>query len=373
MNKGLMIIMGMLLFTLAARATTYHLERVDQVVNGGQYVFVNNNNMALDAETLDKGALLVKSFDAEASLQGNETYIWTWSKRSESDYALICGETIKLTVSSNNKSRFDFLSVTSSASNWQFEFNSDNKQASIYTYTTTTDKRYVAPNDAMTAYTPKTSNTNAYFTIYRLVPDTYERVVGSTNLGTLCLPFAVDEYSGADIYEIAYKELDEYDKPSKMYYQQVEGRLEAGYPYMIVPKAAGTITFTAVHGEYVNQPIPVNGFYGTFNTITKEATLEGNYMINATSQFQLCGKGCSLGANRAYIKMNEVPTKNQVAAPTRQVMVIGQSSQPEFYDPTSTEIYAGECTTPSVSKVIRDGKLVIVKGNKQYNTLGQQL
>jgi len=163
------------------------------------------------------------------------------------------------------------------------------------------------------------------------------------------------------------------DQPTGLCFQQVEGSLEAGHPYVFVPKQVGTLSFTAVHGEFVSKPIPTNGFYGTFKDIsTSNTVLEGKYMINASNQFQKCGAGCSLKAYRAYLDMSKVPLKSQVAAPTRRVMRLSSNAAPEYTEPTGVgEI--NEMKTCTAHKQMVNGQIVIVKGNKQYSILGQAL
>ncbi len=81
-----------------------------------------------------------------------------------------------------------------------------------------------------------------------------------------------------------------------------------------------------------------NGLHGTFENIidgaagTPNNKLEGNYVIY-NNMFQRCGEYCQLAANRAYIKMDEVPVQGSTNAPkpnfTKRHIVIGNANSPQ--------------------------------------------
>jgi len=197
----------------------------------------------------------------------------------------------------------------------------------------------------------------------------------SDQLGTICLPFAVEEFTGADFYKMSYLEKDEQENPYHLYYEQVDA-LEAGKPYIFVPSDS-KITCKQ-KGEMVDSPVYCeDGFYGTFTAITDGAkgtagnVLENKYLVY-NNIFQKCGGNCSLKAYRAYIDMDKVP-EAPAQVPSRRVMVIGQNMQPEYFDPTPgimTGLQHMDQSEVSVVKLMRDGQLIILRNNRAYNVSG---
>ena len=158
------------------------------------------------------------------------------------------------------------------------------------------------------------------------------------NMGTICLPWASDLYSGATFYSILYKELDNQGNPLNITLEEVT-QLEAGVPYVFVPDES------AIHVYYLSKTAVLNpslennnGLHGTFEYITDGAAgtlgnkLEGNYVIY-NNMFQCCGANCRLPENRAYIKMNEVSVKGSTGAPTpapqRRHIIISNAQAPQ--------------------------------------------
>jgi len=216
----------------------------------------------------------------------------------------------------------------------------------------------------------------SYKDVYILpISDVYERELTSEMLGTICLPFAVEEFSGAEFYKMSYLEKDGSGNPYKINYESVDA-LEAGKPYIFQPN--GTKIVCKQKGDMVSNPIAYDGFYGTFSAIQDGTagavgnTLEGNYMVY-NNNFAKCGAGCSLSAYRAYVKMDEIPLTPSTA-PTRRMMSIGKEGQPEFFDPipgviTSIDML-GESQPKESQKVMHNSQLFIIRGGKMYNAVG---
>lgn len=123
-----------------------------------------------------------------------------------------------------------------------------------------------------------------------------------SNLGTICLPFGAREVTGASLWEIAYK------TEGKLVLEESK-TMEAGMPYVF--EAEGEkIECTPVglleSVEDWGESLAKNGLHGTLEVMRDEA-LEGKYVI-ANNEFVKCGSGCELGANRAYMVFDEVPT-----------------------------------------------------------------
>jgi len=156
-------------------------------------------------------------------------------------------------------------------------------------------------------------------------------------IGTICLPYASFRTFGATFYKMLYKKLDDFGDPMKIYLEEVP-QLEPGEPYIFIPEADELRVWYA---ESTQVPAPVdaiNGLQGTFAHITDGAAgtpgnvLEGNYVIY-NNMFKKCGAYCQLYANRAYIKMNDVPVMGAPNAPLptpgRRQAVIGSAQAPQ--------------------------------------------
>lgn len=358
----------------AEEILVYRLQQVTSIKSGQKYVFVQNGRAMIN--TITSGALQTTDQFATTNLTGNENYVWT--------VACYDGQHKPYYITDNNGNRIAQTSTTAAtltlnpagATEWTFTDNGDNTMK-ICTSPNRTLAWQSAESPIYEAY-QSTTDRPYKISVYQLVPTSYTRTLTSNNIGTICLPYQVDNYSGADIYQIAYKEIDQQGNPTQIYYELISGPMQAGYPYVFVPNA-NQVYFPATEVR-VDSPQDYKGFCGTFKNIQDQTStsennkLENNYMINATSQFQLCGVGCSLGAYRAYLRMGEVPLSNQVSAPTRQVMAIGQNTSPQFYQPSSLPTALFRTTaTPCANKYIQNGHLHILHNGVHYNLLGQAL
>ena len=131
--------------------------------------------------------------------------------------------------------------------------------------------------------------------------DGYTRTVTANTYGTICLPYAVaaEDLVGAEFFSIAGKVTGTDGKVNYLVLDAVT-ELEAGKPYIF--SATSDMLLAAYNGEAVAEAASDNGLKGTF---TGQDVAEGMYMITDNT-VQLCGTGCSIAANRAYINMDEV-------------------------------------------------------------------
>ena len=182
-------------------------------------------------------------------------------------------------------------------------------------------------------------------------------------MGTVCLPWASDLYTGATFYSILYKELDNNGDPWNITLEEVT-QLEAGVPYVFVPDESTIHVYYLSHTAVLNPSIENNnGLHGTFENIidgaagTPNNKLEGNYVIY-NNMFQRCGEYCQLAANRAYIKMDEVPVQGSTNAP-----------KPNF---TKRHIVIGNANSPQVTTGINE-QMVNDKMNQSFDVLGRRI
>lgn len=145
------------------------------------------------------------------------------------------------------------------------------------------------------------STTNQFATDMPIV-DGYVRNVASGDYGTICLPYAVaaEDMVGAEFFSIAGKVMKD-GEPQSMVLEQVT-TLEAGVPYIF--SATSDKLIAAYSGKAVAEASEANGLVGSFEG---QDVAEGMYLISAQNKVQLCGKGCKISGNRAYIDMDKVP------------------------------------------------------------------
>ena len=125
---------------------------------------------------------------------------------------------------------------------------------------------------------------------------------------TICLPHGSSHFTGATFYEIAH--ILKNDK--KIFFDEAK-TLEAGKPYIFYPHS----TEVTIYYDNTTSAIPLshNGLHGTFDGITAASNfLKGKYLV-AGNKMVLCGDGCSLAANRAYIVLDEISDKDHPAIP----------------------------------------------------------
>ena len=125
---------------------------------------------------------------------------------------------------------------------------------------------------------------------------------------TICLPHGAIHFTGATFYEIAHI----LKNKKKIFFDEVK-TLEAGKPYIFYPHS----NEVTIYYDNTTSAVPLshNGLHGTFDGITAASNfLKGKYLV-AGNRMVLCGDGCSLAANRAYIVLDEISDKDHPAIP----------------------------------------------------------
>lgn len=194
----------------------------------------------------------------------------------------------------------------------------------------------------------------------------FTREVISLNIGTICINGSVsaDALAGVDatFYKILYKEGDP-EAPTNIVFEEVD-YLEENTPYIFQPNTIGTMKFyTSTAANSI--PGNMNGLYGTFEAIDIEP---GLYLI---SNNMICkaGTGCDLAANRAYIKMDEVPVQAQAnKTPGRRTISL---TNPDGYAaPTGCQNIKANA---NYRKAMIDGQIVIMNNGNKKNIFGQTI
>ena len=201
----------------------------------------------------------------------------------------------------------------------------------------------------------------------------YTRTVTNGNFGTICLPYGSNNYSGAEFYEISYLQLKADGVAPKGIWLDEVIELEAGKPYIF--KATSNQLVVNYEGDEVLSPIEGKaGLTGTFIDIpTTNTVLEGNYMINE-NKFWLCGTGCWLNANRAYIEHDALHATTTPVSPIpgrRRVMMGAAGENTTTGVDNLTE--DGVVSTNQATKMVVNGQLIIIRDGVKYNAQGVRL
>ena len=215
-----------------------------------------------------------------------------------------------------------------------------------------------------------TIDENTTGTLYaKWIEHFYTRIVTDGEYGTICLPYASSNYTGAEFYEVSWLRLE--GANPGLYLDEVApgATLEAGKPYIF--RATSDLITVYYEGDAVINPIEGEaGLTGTFTKIQDQNVtdpsniLEGNYMISQ-NKLWLCGPACWLNPNRAYIKDSELPKTEQALKPGRRRVCMGTTGENTA---TGTE----NAITPQVqvTKIIENGQVVIIRDGVKYNVQG---
>ena len=197
----------------------------------------------------------------------------------------------------------------------------------------------------------------------------YTRTVNPQYYGTICLPKA-GVMVGATVFEIAYMDYKEDGvTPYKVYYDQVEnGTMAKGMPYIFLAEQStiGVFYTSAVEETAQNH----NGLYGTLVNITEGMNGEGVYMLSNNKVLHSTNPASYLNANRAYIQISEIPGYNDpdyvAPAPKHRRISTGFNGAS-----TATGVENIQSGAVQSAKVLIDGKMYILRGEKMYDATGR--
>jgi hypothetical protein len=205
----------------------------------------------------------------------------------------------------------------------------------------------------------------------------YPEIEGRNNgiepgkIGTLCVRNN-GILSGATLYEMAGK-----DANDKLVFDEVPGNVvEAGKAYIFVPDAGSyaMYVFQTDREAAVASPILTNGMMGTFvNLATSDPNcpLWGNYIIKNNKYLLVDSEDVRMFSNRAYIVKDEIPAASADPAPDpsgapRRRLIIGADAPAVVTG--MDEVQEGNIQS---AKVLIDGQLFIIRGEKMYDATGR--
>lgn len=191
-------------------------------------------------------------------------------------------------------------------------------------------------------------------------PDyTRTEMLGAGVLGTICVDHNVTSAEGATFYEVSGL------NGSQLVLAEVTGELEAGKPYVF--QATGNVLNLYYGTTSVADPVNTGALKGTFSATTIENTDPNwaNIYYFANHALYSCSDltSLTLPANRAYLVMSQVGGFSPM--PGRRYFTVNVNGKTT---PTGMEnLENGE--TPV--KMIIDGQLFILRGEKLYDATGR--
>lgn len=195
--------------------------------------------------------------------------------------------------------------------------------------------------------------------------------VSSAGMATYVLPFDVPELpDGVEAYELT-------SNGDEVIWANPVDVLEADKPVLIVA-AEGEYEFISEEGAsddisgktgtYEN-----GALIGTYSAIAElEQTTNGNFNYilsngaNGVAFYQVRDNSCSVAPYRAYLSCGFNANSSAPGAPARQMRLVFPHNSPTGIE----SIQSSEIRT---QKFFRNGQILIIRDNKMFNILGQQL
>ena len=243
--------------------------------------------------TVINGKVLASEDDSDIS--------WTITTRGDvATFQDLEGKFISAPASGNNIGLAD---AASESTQWTVDGDSwtklqgENQKTILWNNTNQGFRYYAASNIDNSGY-------SSAITYSEIVPGCTRTL--SNTWGTVCFSrqVLVENTVNARFYWVAGKVLNEAGEPIKLILREEDWALKTGYPFIVEaidPTAPVIMLFE--EGELVEHALNMNGLYGTH---TETEVPEGDYILSG-GQFVKCGTGCSVAADRAYLKMEEVP------------------------------------------------------------------
>ena len=191
-------------------------------------------------------------------------------------------------------------------------------------------------------------------------------MLGNGVLGTICVPnnVAVEDIQGVTVYELMGRDYSNYGKLA--FDEIVSGELEAGAPYVF--QANGNHMAMLYGATHVTDPVDKgNGMYGTFEQIVLNDLTDVYYFAQRALWSCDGAQTLTVAANRAYVKLSEVgevPSSSPNPGRRRILMTVNGEK-------VATDIDDVQGDNVQCIKVMIDGQLYILRGEKMYDATGR--
>lgn len=278
----------------------------------------------------------------------------------------------------------NYVAYTGTSTNLKFQtsvYPWDYDEANNYWYITASNgtKRtllYSESGNYIKAYAvTQMSNYSGTMQIMPFADGYVRNVTGAASaqkFGTICLPCDVvaGDFSGAEFYSVLGK-VEEGGEVTSIALSEPLTELKAGVPYIF--KAVAENIMMVYTGEPVAEPGTENGLVGSLTE--KIDVEEGKYVISG-NRVQLCGTGCYIDPNRAYLDLDLMSVYVPVAGVNARLIPFEEATyvsevKPETEKTVDVYTLSGVClrrkvdmtvATEGLSKgvYIIDGRKVVV-------------
>ena len=188
----------------------------------------------------------------------------------------------------------------------------------------------------------------------------YFREIRPGYYGTICLEHGGKMY-GAALYEVAY-----FDGADKIFFDEiVDGTMVPGMPYIFLPEGDGKALAVAYSEEApVAVALSKNGLYGSYEKAELDPD-DGNYILLNNQYVFVNTTNVFVGANRAYIRLEEIGTTPFAPAPGRRRISMGVSGE------SQAQGFENLDASEKPMKVMIDGQMYILRGEKVFDATGR--
>lgn len=333
----------------------------DQIIIGATK---DAKTYAMGKQNSNNRAAVASELNGTTLTPGAATKVFTLVDAGDSKFAIKTSDNKYLTSATSGTSNnlLEAANYENDNAKWSISIDGDGVASIVAAAGSKTVMQYNGGSTIFSCYgSASQTNVNIYKKESATPPTAdYTRTVTAGRYGTICLPNG-GTISGAKLYDL------EYFDGSYLYFLEVNGNaMVAGRPYVFLPSATTIeVTYTddanADAGSY-------NGLIGSYTQETVDAD-DGNYILY-NNKYCFVNSLASVGANRAYIHMDDVPTEpstpQQGDAPRRRISMGVQGEQ------VATGILDIE-TGEQPMKVMMDGKLYIIRAGQLYDMTGRKV
>ena len=347
-------------------STTSEWVAATEIVNGMQVLIVGERNekiYAVGAQTSNNRTAVEGSLSEGVFTPGENTMAFTVVAQEGGTYALQAsnGKYLYAAGSGSGKNYLRSQDEVDDNAKWTLSVSSATANG-----TNTNNKLQLNNSSDIFSCYSSTQKAIQFYVPKPVTPPTpgTEVRTGLTagNYYTICYPKTMNTVTGATLWSFVGKE------EGLAYIQQESAPFAAGKPYLMYATAA---TVQAVlEGDAVTTAGSNGALHGTFENLVQEQ-LDGFgsdvYLVIGNELRRATGAGTgsnTLPANRAYVKLSDIPEGAPAHAPGKNIRTM-----PMHKDATTAIDNAEASDAPR--KVMIDGALFIIRGEKAYDATGR--
>jgi len=308
----------------------------------------NSNNRAAVASTLEDDVLT----------PGAGTKVFTLVDAGDGKFAIQASNGNYLSAAGTGTSNYLKEAENFDEDNAKWTITIENGEANIVA--SSNNRNVLRYNSGNTIFSCYQSGAQRAINIY--VQDTYTRALEPNSYYTVCLPKKMMEVRGASFWTLSSRN----EAGSMAYLEEVDPTTaEAGTPFII--QATDTKLEVVYTGAATTTAGTNGALRGTLNGIDAEAfaALPGNPYLLINNAIRPRTTGNFLAANRAYIEYSALDVNTPQPAPGRRVRAVPMQQN------TATGMENVQGDNVQCTKVLIDGQLFILRGEKMYDAKGQ--